>query len=140
MKSKNFYLFCLLLGEGLLFGAFKSWLLLAGIFLSTFGIVSFPCKAASPLPEILLKKSKIILALIFWGCFFYSLRAFVQTLSCLNCMQGIQRANARHFWDVHNPSVRTWSKNVYQAYPQPVILFSILIVLAIACVLIKRKK
>ena len=137
---KTFHIFCLLLGEGLLFGALGSWVLWTGIFLATLWIVYCPSNPAAPLPEPLLKKAKIALTFLFWASFFYTLHAFVQSLSCLNCMQGIQRANARHFWDEWHPSVWVWAKNVYSAYPQPVLILLILGILVLVYVLTKRKK
>ena len=138
MKSKILYLSCLLCGEELMFLALHSWFLSIAVIFPTLWLNFFPYKSNTLLPETLLKKSKIVLACVFWGSLFWTLRIFVQSLSCLHCMQSIQRENAKHFWDAQNPSVWTCVKNIYRTYPQPVLLFSILGVLGVIYVLTKK--
>ena len=142
MKSRIFHLLCLFIGEGLLFGTFHFWLPLAVIFLSTVWIVCCPCETTSLMPDTVLRKTKIGLALIFWTAFFFSLYDFIRILQnlCLDCKQWIQSGNALHFWDVQNPSVLTWAKNVYHTYPQPILLFSALFVVGIGYILSKKAK
>ena len=138
MKSKFLYLFYLLCGEELMFWALHSQILLIAVIFPTLWLNLFPYRSITPLPEILLKKSKIVLAFVFWSGLFWTLHTFVKGLSCLHCMQSIQRENAKHFWNVQNSSVWTWVKNVFHAYPQPVLLFSILGTLGIIYVLVKK--
>ena len=140
MKSKVFALFCLLFGEALLFWAFEAWFVMATVLFLTLYLLLYPYKSNVLLPQILLKKSKIILLLVFWTCLFFTLHSFVESLLCLNCMQGIQKANAAHFWDIQNPSVWTWMKNIYRTYTQPALLVLILSGLTVVFYLSQRTK
>ena len=138
MKSKILYLSCLLCGEELMFWALHSRILSIAVIFPTLWLNFFPYRSTTLLPETLLKKSKIVLTFVFWGSVFWTLHTFVKSLSCLHCMQSIQCENAKHFWDVQNPSVWTWVKNVFHTYPQPVLLFSILGILCVTYVLVKK--
>ena len=140
MKSKFFSLFCLLSGEVLLFWAFKAWLIMATVLLLTPCLLLYSYKSNAHLPKILLKKSKIILLFIFWTCLFLTLQSFIESLLCLDCMQGIQKANAVHFWDMQNPSVWTWMKNIYRTYTQPTLLLLILSGLTVAFYISQKVK
>lgn len=128
MKSKFFSLFCLLSGEVLLFWAFEAWLVMGITILSTLCIVLYPYKSNNLLPKILLRKTKFLLLFLFWICLFFTLHSFIEELSssCLDCRQSIQKANAIHFWNIQNPSVWTWMKNIYRTYTQPTLLLLIL--------------